>query len=468
MRNLKTIFESIKAFLHLGYTLLFFFNNPEKLHNEGIRLKNYFERIGGIFIKFGQMLALRVDILPEGICRELRNLLDNVTPFEYAQAEKMFEEEFNRTISKVFQKFEKKTIASASLGQVYRAKLKTGELVAVKIRRPKIEELAKSDIKLITKISKIIDTIPLMPFKLTPVVKEFSSWVFEELDYKNELNNLEEFSKFKSEILPFFNVPLKINLPKVYPQYSGKNILTMEFIEGVSVNKLIELKNSKDQTEFRKLLKEGYNIKQILKNINLMQLKQIYIDGYFNADPHPANIIIKSNNQVYYVDFGLVGKLTDRQKAAVSKFLRSSSILDWRSAFQAAIIMFEVNDERKINQLREEIKKMFNYLKKQRITYNTYSKASTDSILYFSKLIYILKLPIPIDISKALRCVMTSDSIVHNLAPEASVEEITQDLFKVTLAATFLGLKKKMNKDSILKLAIKAINFVESEILLED
>lgn len=468
MRNINIFFKSIAAFLKLGTTLLLSSKNPQKLQKAGKDFRKYFESLGGIFVKFGQILSLRVDIFPEEICSELRNLFDSVPPFDYSTAQEIFLSDFGKSIEDTFSTFNKQPIASASLGQVYKAKLKNGDWVAVKVRRPNIETLVHNDSNLITLIGKIVDFIPFIPIRIKPVIEEFSGWIIEELDYHNEARNLKEFYSYKSAILPIFNIPLQINLPKVYDQYSSEQVLTMEFIDGITINKIISLKKQNDKNQMQKLEKKGYNLKKILKNINLLQLKQLFIDGYFNADPHPANLIIKPNNEVYFVDFGLVGKLSDRQKTALSRFLRSSSVLDWKSAFEAALIIFNLNDPKKKQKLEVAIKEMFDYLKAERKKVNSYSKASTDSLLYFSKLIYKLRIPLPVDVSKAMRCVMTSDGIVHNLAPDASVEEITQDQFRVALAATYLGIKRQLTPENLKRLIIKVINYIEREVLLEE
>lgn len=469
MRNTQIITRSVKAFTHLGYSLVAYRNKPEKLTKSAVKFRLYFESLGGIFIKFGQILALRVDIFPKEVCNELRNLLDAVPPFTLDTATKIIKADFGKEIAEIYDGFPEKPIASASLGQVYVAKLKDGNKVAVKILRPEVKEIAENDTNLIEKICTIVDHIPFFPIQISPVAREFKSWIFEEMDYTNEANNLREFKNYKSEVLPFFNIPLETNLPKVYDEFCSKNVLTMEFIEGITINKLIELIQENNEKKLTELWSQGYDLKTIVRNFNMTQMKQYFVDGYFNADPHPANLIVTPRNEIFYIDFGLVGKLSLKQKTSLWKFLRSTSLLDCDASYKAALSMFAVDDEKKRQKLKIALDKMFIYLRKQRVLKNSsYTKASTDSLLYFVKVLAQVRLELPIEIAKAFRSVMTGDGIMHNLAPDATVEEITQDSLRITLAATYLNIKKSMTQENTTKLMLKAINYLEDEMILSD
>ncbi len=470
MRTIKILSSSIPIFLQFSYHLVFSRNKPKKLKNFGIRFRKFFEKSGGVYIKFGQILSLRKDFIPIEICTKLRKLLDQVPPFKTATAIKIIEKELNKEIYEIFSEFSNKPIAAASLGQVHKATLKeNGEEVVVKILRPGIESQIQQDIRLIKISAKFADLIPFFHIKLSPLAKEFETWLKEEIDYKNEAKNMQEFAEFKTDVLPIFNIPTKINLPKVYMKYTTEKVITMEYIKGTTVNQLISLCKNKDSKKYKQFMKEkNWDIKDINRRINLMQIKTVFVDGFFNADPHPSNIIITDDKEVYYIDFGLVGKLDERTRILVFRFLRAMAMLDKYTAYETIEMLLDTSKIKNQNKFRNAVFNMFNELKKKKQEKNiSYAETSTNSMLKFLQLVYKMNIQIPPNIGKAFRFILTSDSIQHALVPDASIEEATRDLFQASLAATYLELKRSINKENTAKLIIKLINLFEKEVILD-
>jgi len=274
-----------------------------KLKREGPkRLRRTLEKLGPTFIKLGQILSIRPDLLPKDYIKELGNLQDEVPPFAYEKAVEIIEKELHKPLGKLFMSFDKKPIASASIAQVYKAKLQNGAVVAVKVQRPNVKEIMKLDIEIMFYIAKLLEKHSKKLRKYSPVgiVEEFKDWTHDELDFKIEAKNAKRFRRnfIDSE---------KVVIPKVFDKYSTKKVLTLEYLDGVELHKLGKVKNKKD-----------YDIKEIMRNGFDAVFTQVFIHGFFHADPHPGNILILKGNKIGFVDFGIVGHFDD--------FLKEKSI----------------------------------------------------------------------------------------------------------------------------------------------
>ena len=268
-------------------------------------LRLVLEKLGPTFIKRGQVLSLRADVVGEKISEELAKLQSDVQPFSYESARQIIIEEFKTPLEKLFKSFEKKPVAAASLAQVHRAYLKDGTEVAVKIQRPNIRTIIEQDIHILFSLAHLAERfVPeLRPYQPLRVIKEFADWTLRELDFKVEGNNAERF-RFAFKDNP------SINIPTIYWDLTTPRILTMEFMHGVKAN---------DMAGIRKL---DSNPKQLALNGLGAMFQQFLIDGFFHADPHPGNFFAMENNVLCLHDFGMVGHLTpDQRKELVSCFV---------------------------------------------------------------------------------------------------------------------------------------------------
>jgi len=257
------------------------------------RLRLIFEDLGGAFIKLGQILSLNLDILPENITEELTKLQDSVKPVPYTEIREIIEKEFNAPMHKIFLKFFKEPIASASVGQVHKAVLKNGKKVAIKIQRPKIQEKFQTDIDLMYKLARLLERHYPESKQYNPIklVDQFKEYTEKELNYLIEAKNIDIFYRN-------FAKDSKIKIPKVYWTYTTKKVLCMEYINGTKIKDLKE----KDKTL----------IKKIIDNF----MKQIIELGTFHADPHPSNILVL-NDKIALIDFGIIGKIDSELKEKI-------------------------------------------------------------------------------------------------------------------------------------------------------
>ena len=266
-----------------------FKNSPKLSRSE--RIRKAIEELGPTFIKLAQVLSLRPDLIPLELTKEFEKLQDKVEPLSFDRMKIVLEEELERPYTEIFEKnFE--LLASASMGQVYKAKLKSGEIVAVKILKPGIEEKIFADIAILQRLAKLLrEKFLVYGIDLVKIVEEFAKSIKKELDFNLEALNLKRFST------NFKNNP-NIKVPKLYEKYSTRRVLTMEYIKGIKISDIESLKAN------------GYDLKEITKKSFNLLCEQIFIHRFFHADPHPGNLMV-SDGKIVFLDFGIMGRLSE-------------------------------------------------------------------------------------------------------------------------------------------------------------
>jgi ubiquinone biosynthesis protein len=260
----------------------------------GRHLREMLDELGPTFVKFGQLLSTRPDIVPEDIIAELRGLQDDVRPFPFAEVERVISEELKQPISRLFLEFEEVPVAAASIGQVHRAVLPNGKRVAVKVQRPNAPRQIESDIQLLEQAARLVkERVRALDFIDTrEIVDEFARSIRQELDYRQEARNAQAFHR------NFAGYP-HVVVPRVYWSYTSERVLTLEYLEGIQ---LADLETDAWTMEQRRRL--AYVIADTW-------MTMIFRHGFFHGDPHPANILVLAPDKIGLVDFGLSGKLTD-------------------------------------------------------------------------------------------------------------------------------------------------------------
>lgn len=294
---LRTFNEGTK-YLFLINALLFFVPQRQKKESAAVRLRTAFEILGPIYVKFGQILSTRADLLSGEYLRELEHLQYRVPPFSADLAAKILEDNLQSPINEIFTDFTPEAVASASIAQVHKAFLKsTGAEVAVKICRPNIRDTITKDIKLLKICARITQALLRdgAQLRLVEVVEEFETTIFAELDFNQELaNNLELARLHKNDH--------KIVIPAVYPEYSTENVLVMQWMNGIIINDIKQLKAHK------------INLERLSTNGIEIFYNQVFNFGFFHADMHPGNVLCSLQGQFILLDFGIVGYLSDDDK----------------------------------------------------------------------------------------------------------------------------------------------------------
>jgi len=261
----------------------------------GQHLREMLDELGPTFVKFGQLLSTRPDVLPPDIIAELRGLQDDVRPFPIADVEKVIEEDLGLTIAQLFAEFDEKPVAAASIGQVHRATLPNGKQVAVKVQRPGAPRQIEADVALLYQAARIAkERVRALDFiDVQQLVDEFGRSIRHELDYRLEARNADTFHR------NFAGHP-HVRVPKVFWSYTRTRVLTLEWLDGIQVADLDpEHWSLEDRRDIAYLMTETW-------------MTMIFRHGFFHGDPHPANVLVLgSPDQIGLVDFGAVGKLTD-------------------------------------------------------------------------------------------------------------------------------------------------------------
>lgn len=250
-------------------------------------------QMGGLLIKLGQFFSTRVDILPRISIDELAGLQDEVPAVEFAEIKEVIETEFARPIERVFAQFDCDALASASLGQVHRGHLSDGSTVAIKVQRPGIDELVAVDLRAIYQVIKLIKIFTNwgQVIDFDAIFVEFKETLQAELDYIQEGHNAETIAK-NSQDDP------DIIIPGIYWDFTTRRVLTMEYLEGIKV------------TDHKLLLQSGINRQAIAAKLLQTYVKQMLIDGFYHADPHPGNLFVTPEGKLIMVDFGMIGSIT--------------------------------------------------------------------------------------------------------------------------------------------------------------
>lgn len=267
------------------------------------RLRLMLEGLGGTFIKFGQLMAMRPDVLPAEYIDELSFLLDDVPGFDPQVAVNIIESELGKKLAEAFQVFERIPIAAASFAQVHKAQLKSGESVVVKVQRPDLIKTTETDIRFVTLLAKLIDFSGIMRrVKVTPLVDDFRKWTFEELNYLLEATYAERLRRNAADNPNAY-------IPKVYWSYTTRKILTLEFIDGVWVSEILDKIDKGEDID--ELTSEPIDLREVGRNIFYNGLHQVFEHQLFHADPHAGNLAVLKDNVIGYIDFGIVGQVDE-------------------------------------------------------------------------------------------------------------------------------------------------------------
>jgi ubiquinone biosynthesis protein len=261
----------------------------------GQRLRLMFDELGPTFVKFGQLLSTRPDVVPPDIVFELQALQDQVTQFPYEDVERVVREEFGLEVDQLFLEFEQEPVAAASIGQVHRAVLPNGRRVAVKVQRPDAPGTIEADLELLYQVARVVrERVKALQFIDTvALVDEFARTIRQELDYRMEARNAEQFHR------RFAGHP-HVKIPRVFWSYSRSKVLTLEYLDGVHLRDLdVSTYTDEERRRLAYLIAEAW-------------MTMIFRHGFFHADPHPSNILVlEASEQIGLVDFGMAGKLSD-------------------------------------------------------------------------------------------------------------------------------------------------------------
>ncbi len=268
------------------------------------RVRKALEELGPTFVKLGQILSTRPDLIPLSFANELAKLQDHVPSFPYEMVETTFREEFGKLPEEMYKRFDKEPFAAASIGQVHRAVMQDGSDVVVKVQRPGIRAIIEVDLEIMMHLAALMER-NLLEFhiqKPTAIVEEFAIELSKEIDYRVEAYQTERFTNM-------FKGDKTVHAPEIYREASGEKILTMEFIDGIKSSHVEEMR------------KEKYDLKEIARRGCELLMEQVFVHGYFHGDPHPGNIYVLPGNVICFIDFGMMGRVSLKERQQFSRLL---------------------------------------------------------------------------------------------------------------------------------------------------
>jgi len=331
----KAGYQELVSRLHLRIHIPFLHRNHDQILKitTPVRIRRLLDKLGGAYVKLGQLLSLRPDLIPSEYSQEFKKLQDNVKPFPYHVAERIIKNELKKDVSKVFKSIKKSTLGSASIAQVHEAVLKTGEKVVVKVQRPNVKKDFDADIDVMIYLAHRMEKYLDLPFSPVEVVKEFEKHTREELDFKIEGAHINQFYKTRGK---------NVAIPKYYEKYSTSKILVMEKLEGLKLSEVLEKHNR-------------INKHKIALNLFHISLKQIYTGEIFHGDLHPGNIIVMKNGKLGLIDFGISGCLNPELKEQGIRMYVALIDKDPEEVYTSMLNMSIIKKTANLSGFREEV-----------------------------------------------------------------------------------------------------------------
>ena len=316
------------------------------LHKYGItrgitpqKLRMILEDLGPTYIKIGQTMSLHSDILPKRYCDELMRLRSEVTPMEFPEVKEVIEQAYGCPWNEIFASISDTPLGSASIAQVHRAELLSGEQVVIKVQRTGIYEIMARDIGLLRKAVKLMPPISLKGMAdFDQVLDELWNVTREEMNFLTEASNMEEFARRNEDVV-------YVRTPKLYQEYTTMHVLVMEYIEGPAID------------DKEKLLSGGYDLEEIGIKLIDNYIKQVMEDGFFHADPPPGNVKVQ-DGKIVWIDMGMMGRLTERDKELIGKAIRGIAENDIGMIQETVMALGEFKEKPDQSVLYEDISEL--------------------------------------------------------------------------------------------------------------
>lgn len=401
--------------------------STEERLSAGERLRLSLEELGPAFIKLGQILSTRSDIIPEDVAEELKKLQDSVQPFSFSEVKSIIEEEFDDNIEKLYREFDEIPIAAASIAQVHHAVLNSGKQVAVKVQRPGIEKVIQLDLNILKDMAHFIDhhTKYGEIYDFESMVSEFERTMKEELDFSQEGENADTFRKN-------FLKDKGIAVPEVKWVYTTKHVLTMEYIEGMRID------------EYDKIKSIGIDTRVLAERLADSVCNQIFRDGFFHADPHPGNIKVLGDGTIVLLDLGMVGVLTDTRKRMISNIFIGAASGDSRLIVKSIVELGGVPSRSNMKGFEKDVERIVdNYMSM------SWDKMKIEKLLYeIFNMAFVNHIKIPMEFTLIAKAFGTLQTLMEKLAPDMNTITVAKPIANRLLIQSFSieGIKKDVRK----------------------
>ncbi|MHC1600670.1 MAG: ABC1 kinase family protein [Candidatus Methanospirareceae archaeon] len=377
------------------------------------RVRMALEELGPTFVKFGQIMSTRPDMIPQELISELEKLQDKVPPFSTEDAKRIIEEELGSSVDNIFKDFTDPPLAAASIAQVHKAVLSNGEEVAIKVQRPDIDRIVEVDLEIMLHVATLIEK-HLKELEIVhpvEIVEEFARVIRKELDFRIEAAHIERFAIN-------FQADMTIHVPHVYRELSSGKVLTMEFIGGIKVSDItkaeVQVQNSK------------INPKVVASRGADLVLKQIFEHGFFHADPHPGNIKVLKDNVICFLDYGMMGSLSVRHREDLADILIGIINKDERKITKTILKLsgdIQIGDSERLESDIAELIEVYAYC--------TLKELEIGSLLHrIAKVVAGCRLKVPRDFYLLAKALVTIEGVGRELDPDFNTVEHAEPFAK--------------------------------------
>ncbi|GLX69370.1 ABC1 kinase family protein [Paenibacillus glycanilyticus] len=371
----------------------------------GERIRMFLEELGPTFVKLGQMASTRPDLIPAGIITELERLQDQVQPFTYLEAVHIIEHELGMPIERLFAEFSEVPMASASIGQVYRARLIDGTSVAVKVQRPHIQKIIETDLDILSEIARVAEHRLewARSYRVRDMMDEIAKALRSELDYELEARNAERFAAQSSKLDG-------VIIPAVYWDYTSKLVMTMDYVEGIKLS------------DRDRLVEEGYDCKKLGERYAKTIFHQVLVDGFFHGDPHPGNVLALPDGNLAFLDFGMVGRLTPDTKKHFATFVIGLRNQSTSTIIRAINGMGFIPDDTNMKALRADVDEMRDKYYKVPLS----QVKIGESVSELFALAFRHGIRIPSELTLLGKTFLTMEGVATSLDPAISVFDVAE------------------------------------------
>ena len=400
------------------------------------KLRLIIEDLGPTFIKLGQIMSMHSDILPKRYCDELMKLRSEVTPMPFEEVIEVIEESYGRSWKRVFSEIDPIPQGSASIAQVHRAVLRTGEEVVVKVQRKGIYETMARDIALLHKAVKLLPPVSIKVMAdLDLVLDEMWSVTRDEMNFLTEASNMEEFARRNKDVN-------YVGTPILYQQFTTVHVLVMEYIDGCGID------------DKEALLENGYDLREIGTKLVDNYIKQVMDDGFFHADPHSGNVKIREG-KIIWIDMGMMGRLTEHDREVIGKAVQGIALNDVGMILNAVLAIGEFKEKPDQKQLYEGISALLT-------KYGNTGIGNINVAEVMSDLMDVMKdnkIKMPHGLTMLARGLTHMEGVLADIAPDINMVEIATSHMAGNLLRNF-DLKKEFRSSgkSIVKSMRKALD----------
>ncbi|BBH42001.1 hypothetical protein myaer102_46380 [Microcystis viridis NIES-102] len=383
-------------------------NRGKKRQRRAKWLVDRLMNLGPTFIKIGQSLSTRADLIPLEYIEQLTQLQDRVTEFNSQEAIRVIETELGQTLDNLFASFSVSPLACASLGQVHRARLLGGEEVVIKVQRPNLEGLFNLDFEVLHRLTRWLNIFPVVKkYNLEAIYQEFFELLFQEIDYIHEGKNADRFRE------NFKNYP-QVKVPLVYWQYTTRRVLTLEYVPGIKVD------------DRETLLANGINVDGIIQLGICSYLKQLLQDGFFQSDPHPGNMAVSQEGELIFYDFGTMFELKSVAKDQMIETFFAILRKDTETVLKTLMYMGLIEPVRELQPVRNIVQFLLDEFRDKPVDVRAFEQISDQVYLMFKQQPFRL----PPQMTFIIKSVTTLDGIARSLDPQYNLLAASQPFVK--------------------------------------